>query len=145
MENHGITQEKPEPYSFEIVYRAVEPNGLAYAREKLGVAVWKLATGTGNIKARLADAFIELMILQESDLPPQFRSEWRQIRSDLTSGKMQFSTVARDGELVDVPVGRLYSTLRYMRLNKAKSIAERICRLRESLVSYSENDPEQAA
>jgi hypothetical protein len=145
MKNHGMTQEESESHSLKIVCEAAEPNGLAYAREKLGVAVWKLATGTGSIKARLADAFIELAILQESDLPPQLRIQWKRIRSDLTSGKMQYNTVARDGKLVSVPVGRLYSTLRYMRLNRAKSIAERICRLRENLDSYSENDPEQVA
>ena len=56
-----MTQEKSESHSSKVVYDTSEPNGLAYAREKLGVAVWKLATGTGSIKARLADEFIELV------------------------------------------------------------------------------------
>lgn len=130
-----MVDNKTDSNSHEIEYQSIEGHGLRYAREKLGVAVWKLATGIEGIKARLADAFIELAILQESDFPPDLVNEWKQIKSDLTGGKMQYDIRVIDGELVEVPVGLLYSTLRYMRKNKAKDIARRICSLESKLDS----------
>ena len=53
----------------KFVYEDRQPDTLNYAHEKLGAAVWKLATGVKEIKVRLADAFVELAILQESDFP----------------------------------------------------------------------------
>lgn len=135
--------EKSRPFTVTIIreesrgQNKLDPQ-FSYARGNLGAAVWKLATGKNGIKARLADAFIEIAILQESDFPPELCSYWRQIRSDLTSGKMQYNKVVRGGELVEVPVGRLYSTLRFMRLKKAQRIAEQICDLEARLNSYSE-------
>ena len=52
--------------------------GLIYAREKLGVAVWKLATGIGDIKSRLSNAYIELAIIQEGDLPIDLVDDWKE-------------------------------------------------------------------
>ena len=43
-----------------------------------------------------------------------------------------------DGELVEVAVGFLYSTLRYMRNKKAQDIAKRICFLSAKLESRVE-------
>ena len=105
----------------------------------MGVAVWKLATGVGEIKARLADAYIEIAILQETDFPQELRGKWEQIHSDLTCGKMQYDTRVKDGQIVEVPVGRLYSTLRYMRKDKAQRIAQQICKLEAILSDYAEN------
>jgi hypothetical protein len=121
---------------FVIVFENAAPDGMLYAREKLGVAVWKLATGVGGIKERLSDAFIEIVILQENDFPRQLRDQWKQICSDLTCGKMQYDTKVEDGHLVKVPVGKLYSTLRYMRKKKAQNIAKRICLLEARLGEY---------
>ena len=118
----------------------VDADRLSYAHEKLAVAVWKLATGAEGVKARLADAFMELVVLQESDFPPELRDLWRQIRSALTSGKMQYDRVIRDGEIVEVPAGRLYSTLRFMRVEKAQLIARQICELDSRLDDYFESD-----
>jgi hypothetical protein len=126
-------------YPLEIVFEPMKGSSILYACEKLGVAVWKLATGVEGIKARLANAYIELAILQESDFPPDLVDEWKQIKSDLTSGKMQYDTRVVDGELVEVPVGPLYSTLRYMRKKKAQDIAQRICSLKAQLDHYVES------
>jgi len=119
-----------------------EPS-LYYAAEKLDAAVRKLAVGTESIKARLADAYIELAILQETDFPAELVGEWRRILTDLTSGKMQYSTEVRDGQIVRVPVGLLYSTLRYMRKRKAAEIAQRILDLKAKLdYSFEDSHPE---
>ena len=138
-----MSQEKPEPRSFKIIYDAVEPDRLSYPREKLGVAVWKLATGSGGIKSRLADAFIELAILHETDFPLELRDEWKQIMSELTKGKMQYNIAIKNGKLVQVPVGQLYSTLRFMRNSRAKNIAEHICDLEAKLNVQNEIDNEK--
>jgi len=116
--------------------RMTELDGFEYTREKLEVAVWKLATGVGGIKERLADAYIELAILQESDFPPELSEEWRQVLFELTKGKMQYETVVKNGRLVEVPTGHLYSTLRYMRKSKAQRLAERICVLAAKMRSF---------
>jgi hypothetical protein len=116
-----------------------------YALEKLGVAVWKLATGIDGIKARLADAYIELAILQETNLPEHLVDEWEQIKHDLTNGKMKYKPQVIDAELMRVPVGKLCSTLRYMRKSKAQDIARRICSLESKLASYLDQDEFWAA
>jgi len=109
---------------------------LIYARSKLGGAIWKLATGIGEIKSRLSDAYIELAIIQEGDLPEDLSEEWKMIKLDLTSGKMQYRTSVKDGKLIEEPVGRLASTLRYMRKKKAEDIAKRIYLLKSKVDVY---------
>src|ERR1041385_2599534 len=117
----------------KVVYESHEPDKLAYACEKLGVAVWKLATGIEEIKARLADAYTELAILQESDFPLELADLYKGICYKLTCGKMQYDTAIKNGKLVRVPAGRLYSTLRYMRKDKAQEIGRQIYELKEKL------------
>ena len=135
-------QQQHQSHSIRIVRKHIEPNNIGYAREKLGVAVWKLATGVGEIKERLADAYIEIAILQETDFPKELREKWKQIYFDLTCGKMQYDTRVKDGQIKKVPAGKLYSTLRYMRKNKAQRIAQQICKLEAILNDYAKNKSE---
>lgn len=116
-----------------------EPS-FGYAREKLGVAVYKLATGIEGIKARLAAVYIELVILQAEDFPAHLVSEWRAIKTELTKGKMKYHTVVQNGELVEEHLGKLYSTVPYLRLEKAQRIAERIYNLEHELRRYCDRD-----
>jgi len=95
-----------------------------YALSKLRHAVWKLATGEHSIKARLADAYIELAIIQEADLPSGILERWKDIRADLTRGRMQYELRIVGGEWAHQPIGLLYSTLRTMRT------ARTVCRHR---------------
>ena len=132
------SKEKPEELEIRINFKHTEPQNLEYVREKLDVAVWKLATGIEGIKARVGDAFIEIAILQETDFPAEFRDQRRQINLDLTRGKMQFESQVKDGQIVKIPIGSLYSTLRYMRKNKAQRIAQQIYDLKENLEDYAE-------
>jgi len=134
-----------QPREIKVTEHAAALNGASYAHEKLGVAVWKLATGPGGIKSRLADAYIELAILQPSDIPGDLLEDWRRIRADLTSGKMQYETAIVDGELVQRPVGLLLSTLRHMRTSKATRIAERICLLDAKLEALVKDRESEAA
>ena len=88
-----------------------------------------MATGSGEIKSRLADAFIELAILHETNFPSELRDEWKQIVYELTKGKMQYSITIKNGRLVRAPLGLLSSTLRFMRESTTKIIAEQIYNL----------------
>ncbi|MDH3944215.1 MAG: hypothetical protein OEV06_08995 [Anaerolineae bacterium] len=135
-----MTNNDESSTNIEIEFTDDWEGGFEYAREKLGVAVWKLATGVDGIKSRLADAYIELVILQESDFPSHLVDDWKQIKADLTSGKMQYRTVVKNGEIAKEPVGLLYSTLRYMRKEKAKEIARRICSLKAEVELYLEGN-----
>jgi hypothetical protein len=128
-----------EEFGINIIYENIENDSIRYAGEKLGIAAWKLATGTEGIKTRLADTFIEIAILKETDFPIELRDLWRQIYLDLTCGKMQFETRIENGKMIKVPVGRLYSTLRYMRKDKAQKIAQQILDLEAKLNNYIES------
>ena len=128
------------PVEIKVVYQEMHQGDPWYALDKLRAAIWKLATGAEGIKARLADAYIELAIIQEADLPPGVCECWKEIKSDLTRGKMQYESHVMAGELVQQPVGLLYSTLRYMRKDKATDIAKRICMLEAELSAYLEQD-----
>jgi len=133
------------PVVIKIVQEEVHRGDPRYALEKLRHSTWKLATGAEGIKARLADAYIELTIIQEDDLPPGLLEEWKAIKADLTRGKMQYEPRVVGGELVQKPVGRLCSTLRYMRIERATDIAKRIWDLETKLANYlKENDPHTA-
>jgi hypothetical protein len=124
----------------KVVYQEVHQGDPWYELDKLRAAIWKLATGAEGIKARLADAYIELAIIQEADLPSSVCERWKEIKSDLTRGKMQYETRIMAGELVQQPVGLLYSTLRHMRKDKAIDIAKRICALEAELSAYLKQD-----
>jgi len=127
-----------QPFVIEVIYEDRESKSFHYAREKLGGAVRELATGVEEIKVRLANAFIELAILQESDFPAELVELYKSIHHELTRGKMQYYPAIKDGELVKVPSGKLYSTLRYMRKAKAQEIARQILELKERLDKYTE-------
>jgi hypothetical protein len=133
------------PVTIKIVHEEIHRGDARYALEKLRRATWKLATGAEGIKARLADAYIELAIIQEADLPPEVLDHWKAIKADLTRGKMQYEPRIVGDELARKPVGRLCSTLRYMRIEKATDIAKRIWDLETELANYlKENDPRAA-
>ena len=55
-----------------------------YAQEKLYVAMRSLATGPGDVRARLVDAFMSFHTLEEDDLPPKYRKDWKWINTQLT-------------------------------------------------------------
>ena len=57
-----------------------------YALEKLGEAVYDLATGTGPVQERLCEAFVYLHRIQPEDIPdPELRRVLVGIKDDLSS------------------------------------------------------------
>jgi len=55
-----------------------------YAQEKLYVAIRSLATGQGDVRARLVDAFMTFHTLKVDDFPPKYREDWKWIQNQLT-------------------------------------------------------------
>jgi hypothetical protein len=47
-----------------------------YVHEKLRAALESLATGAGDVRARLYNAFLSIHTLQESDFPEHFTSRF---------------------------------------------------------------------
>ncbi len=104
----------------------------SYAREKLANAVYAMAIGTGPIKDRLHDAFLEIVPVSERDLPECLRPDYRWIRHELTKNPAKQRALI-GGKVVKGFEGRIGATLRTMRLKKAQEIARRICRLADQL------------
>ena len=86
-----------------------------FALEKLGEAVYDLATGTGPVQERLCEAFVYLHRIRPEDIPyPELRRVLVGIKDDLTS---------------DMPKGKevgLGATLLNMSNEDASAIAGRI-------------------
>lgn len=53
-------------------------------REKLGAAVYRLAVGEGDVRARLKSAHWVLRQLRAEELPPELREGWESIMRRLT-------------------------------------------------------------
>lgn len=52
-----------------------------YAKEKFGTAIYSLATGRGDIRERLFDAYLKFHTLNEDDFPADLKSEWESLQS----------------------------------------------------------------
>jgi hypothetical protein len=60
------------------------PNPSHYALEKFYNAMYSLAVGPGDVRARLVDASLSFIMLTEQDFPEHLRADWRWICEQLT-------------------------------------------------------------
>jgi hypothetical protein len=58
---------------------------MSYANEKLGIAIYELTVGEGDIKERLESITKYLAPLAEKDFPEHLRGKWRFIMGKLTA------------------------------------------------------------
>ena len=91
-----------------------------YAQEKLYVAMRSLATGQGDVRVRLVEAFMSFHTLKEDDFPPKYREDWKWITTELM----------KHGPLYDYR-GRVYkgsveNTMGKLKNNIRKKIATKI-------------------
>ena len=110
--------------------RPVQP--ISYPQQKFAKAVRELATGVGTLRPRLCEAYIKISPLTPSDLPLELRDAVDEIKRCLTqkkTDKYEQSLSPRERQLVGGP---LCATLRGMRKDKMKEIAERICYVAEA-------------
>lgn len=89
-------------------------------REKFNAAVYYLAVGEGNVRARLRHAYAQLRRLREDEVPAPLRAEWRSILNALTVRGPQRSSSG------DIQKDALEHTLDRMRNTSGRRIAERI-------------------
>ncbi len=55
-----------------------------YAREKLYIAMRSLASGPGDVRARLLNAFLTFHTLKPADFPTQYQKDWTWIIEQMT-------------------------------------------------------------
>lgn len=92
-------------------------NDFALAHQKFVGAVYRLATGRGEIKERLAEAFIShlIAIRDESDLPVSVRDEFREVMARMRQVR---SIIGEEGTI--------HASLRAMSTDEAVWVAERV-------------------
>ena len=110
-----------------------------YAFEKFNMAVYLLAIGQGSIKERLSSAYYEIAPVQDQDIPFSMKSDFKWIMHELTKKPSKNIKVIRDGRVVEESLGKLMSTLRFMRKAKAVQIAKKICELEDKLRTETQN------
>ena len=91
-----------------------------YAQEKLYVAIRSLATGQGDVRARLVDAFMTFHPLKEEDFPPKYRADWKWIHNQLTKHGPVYDYKGR------VYKGSVENTMSKIKNNTGRKIATKI-------------------
>src|ERR1051325_7646687 len=61
----------------------VNRNRYCYAQEKLLGAMFSLAAGPGDVRARLADAYWGFHTLGEQHFPPEMQKDWAWVTAQL--------------------------------------------------------------
>jgi hypothetical protein len=93
-----------------------------YALEKFAVAVHTLATGPGDVRSRLHDAFLAFHPVGEADLPADLREDYRLVRERLSRHDARHRRE-----------GRLAGTLGRMQNRTGVTLAERIVYIHDRL------------
>lgn len=92
---------------------------MSYINSKLYSAVYVLATGEGDVRSRLADAYRFILILSPDEFPKQYQEDWKWIKSELVKrGPINFGD--------EQVLGSVRNTLRKMRNKTASKIANKI-------------------
>lgn len=94
-----------------------------YAIEKLTDAIRCLATQPGDVRSRLVAAFMCFHTLQERDFPPQLRTDWNWLITQLTRYGPVWDYKG------DVLVGSVEATLRSIQNRTGAKIAKKIYEL----------------
>ena len=100
---------------------------VAYAREKIGVAADRLATGTGNIKERIFQAYLSFHTLSLEDFPEELQEEWSFIINTLTSVDATYDTKG------EVTKGKVENSLLEMDEVTCQDVASNIIELDKKL------------
>lgn len=109
-------------------------NRYYYAYEKLLTALDSLATGAGDVRERLLNAFWSFHPLKEEHFPANLQADYRWVMKELT----------KFGPVLDhagaVRVGSVENTLKRIRRTTGVKIAERLLHLYHELESMHRND-----
>jgi len=100
---------------------------VSYARVKFECAIRDMATGMGDVRARLEDAFLTIHLIQPSELPEPLNSELCWIYHELSKRPARWK-----GQ------GTVAATTSAMTRKKGAQIAERILAVYDALVELDE-------
>jgi hypothetical protein len=106
-----------------------------YTREKLTTSIRLLTLGSGDIKQRLIEAYMQFQVLQERDFPEHLRADYIWIRSSL----LKKPALKAKGGTQNIS-SSIEQTLHFMRRQPCVEIAKRIVQLNESLATFNNND-----
>ena len=110
----------------------VSPDGMAdseqYAREKLEAALRTLATGAGDVRSRLQEAYEVFHPLRRDHLPDELKQDHDWIMTQLTKHKPSRNYRG------DVVKGSVEVSLGRMRNSTGVKIAKRLLYIRDRLV-----------
>lgn len=100
---------------------------ILYAQEKLGTAIYDLATSPGNIRHRLWQAYLRFHTLSEDYFPEELKATWNEL-----SAILEAKDAIRDdkGEVI---VGSVENTLQSLSDDECSDIAKRIYNLYSEL------------
>jgi hypothetical protein len=102
-----------------------------YALQKLELAITDMATGPGDIKSRLKDAYTDhLHVINEKDFPNSLKPYWGEIKKQLTRKES-----VRD-EVGERYIGSVSNTLHGMHKKTGTKIAKNILLLSDRLRGY---------
>lgn len=101
-----------------------------YAHEKLLHAIYSLATGTGDARSRLWNAYQGFHPLQEKHFPEHLRKDWRWVMDSLTKYDPIYDYKGR------LTTGSVEATLKRIRNSTASKIAQKIVYLYFEVDSY---------
>src|SRR5665647_1507991 len=103
----------------------------SHARQKLRETIYSLATGPGDIRKRLIQAYNGFFILKEYDFPVELQSDWKWILKELK----KFGPIIReDGSVFR---GAVENTCIRIRNSTGVKIAERMLKIYLSLESHN--------
>jgi hypothetical protein len=71
-------------------------NKINYALEKLGLAIYELTVGEGDIKSRLRKAYRHMSALSESNFPEDLKKDWNSIKNRLTQRASEYKDTPYD-------------------------------------------------
>ncbi len=101
-----------------------------YARGKFLEAIEHMATGPGDVRSRLWDAYLSLRPVMEDDLPPVVRQDFRWIMAQLTKRDPYYN---HKGEVIS---GSVQQSLSRMHNTTGVKIAKRLLHIYRVLEDY---------
>lgn len=108
------------------------PNSARYALEKFFVAVQLLATGPGDVRSRLYNAYISFHPVRPEDLPEDLRGDYEWIHDQLTKYDEMYpgqkNSLQQAGRK-DLLPGSVLATLSRIKNRTGVKIADRIFKI----------------
>lgn len=103
-----------------------------YARGKFRSAVYKLATGPGDVRSRLLSASSGIYILMQDNFPKSLQKKWLKIEKGMTRFGATYDHHGKER------LSAIEHTMKRIKNSTGVTLAEAICELSDDLNSYSE-------